>query len=116
VRLGVLAIDLAHNRPSQASSRPKRGLQSGRVIHRLNSDRFHRAAGRGLVLVGIVVGVGLALGLTRVISALLFGVTPTDPPTFLIVAVALALVACVACYIPARRATKLDPLVSLRYE
>jgi putative ABC transport system permease protein len=69
-----------------------------------------------LVLVGIVVGIGLALGLTRAISALLFGVTPTDPATFLIVAVALALVASVACYIPARRATKLDPLVSLRYE
>jgi hypothetical protein len=54
--------------------------------------------------------------LTRAISALLFGVTPTDPTTFLIVATTLALVACIACYLPARRATKLDPLVSLRYE
>lgn len=84
--------------------------------HPRNILRWVAKLAAKLVLVGILVGAGLAFGLTRVISAVLFGVTPTDPATFLIVAITLALVACGACYIPARRATKLDPLVSLRYE
>ena len=72
--------------------------------------------GLRLVSIGIVVGVGLALGLTRLLSAFLFGVTSTDPATYLAVALGLAAVAFLACYIPARRATKVDPLVALRYE
>jgi len=66
--------------------------------------------------IGITIGIALALGLTRLISTFLFGVKPTDPLTYVAVAVAVVSVALLACYIPARRATKVDPLVALRYE
>jgi putative ABC transport system permease protein len=72
--------------------------------------------GMGLVVIGVLLGVFAAIGLTRVMSSLLFGVTAKDPLTFVAVATALTLVAFVACYLPARRATKVDPLVALRYE
>jgi putative ABC transport system permease protein len=72
--------------------------------------------GLALTLLGIVIGVGGAIGLTRLMSTLLFGVTPTDKPTFIAVSAVLIVVALLACYIPARRATKVDPLVALRYE
>jgi len=72
--------------------------------------------GVGLTLAGIVVGgVGAAL-LTRVMSSLLFGVSPTDPAVYLAVSVALLGVAAAACFLPARRATKVDPMVALRAE
>jgi putative ABC transport system permease protein len=69
-----------------------------------------------LISIGIIAGVALALGVTRLISAILFGVKPSDPLTYVAVALGLAAVACLACYIPARRATKIDPMVALRYE
>ncbi len=72
--------------------------------------------GMTLVVIGVALGVAGAIALTRVMSTLLFGVTAKDPNTFVAVSGLLALVAFVACYLPARRATKVDPLVALRYE
>ncbi|MBV9622501.1 MAG: FtsX-like permease family protein [Acidobacteria bacterium] len=68
------------------------------------------------ILVGVFIGVAGSLALTRVIQSFLFGVSATDPLTFCAVVVFLAAVALLACYIPARRATKVDPMLALRYE
>jgi putative ABC transport system permease protein len=72
--------------------------------------------GMMLVLIGIVIGIAGAFALTRLLTTLLFGVTPTDALTFASVALLLIIVSALACYIPARRATKVDPLVALRNE
>jgi ABC-type antimicrobial peptide transport system permease subunit len=72
--------------------------------------------GLGLALVGIAIGLMGAVWLTEAMKSLLFGVSPNDPPTFLIVSTLLLAVAAAAIYIPARRATKVNPIVALRYE
>ncbi len=78
--------------------------------------RFVMGQGIGLSAVGAVLGILGALGATRYLASLLYGVRPVDPPTFVVVAVILGLVAFAACYIPARRASRVDPMVALRYE
>jgi predicted permease len=72
--------------------------------------------GMFLASLGAVIGLAGALAVTRFMSSLLFGISPTDVATFALVTAGLMLVALLACYIPARRATKVDPLVALRYE
>jgi predicted permease len=69
-----------------------------------------------MVVVGLAIGLAAAVGLTRLMASMLFGVSPVDPETLLGVAVLLTLVSLLACWIPARRAARVDPLVALRYE
>jgi ABC-type antimicrobial peptide transport system permease subunit len=72
--------------------------------------------GLRLVAMGLVLGVAAAFATTRVIQTFLWGIEPTDPVTFVIVSAALAVLALVACSVPARRALKIDPIVALRLE
>jgi putative ABC transport system permease protein len=82
------------------------------------ADIMRMIVGHGMRLVSIGVGIGLvaAFGLTRLLQTLLFGVSVTDPPTYLVIVVFLVLLALLACWIPARRATRVDPLTALRLE
>jgi putative ABC transport system permease protein len=86
------------------------GAQAGDVL------KLVVRQGMVLALGGVVAGLIIAFFLTQVISSLLFGVGPTDPATFAAIALLLIAVALLASYIPARRATKVDPMIALRYE
>jgi putative ABC transport system permease protein len=81
-------------------------------------DVLRLVVGHGFVVtsIGLVVGLGAAFAATRLLSSLLYGIDPNDPVTLLTVSLGLTLVALLACYIPARRAMRVDPMVALRYE
>jgi putative ABC transport system permease protein len=89
-----------------------------RALGARQADVFRLVMGQGLrlTLVGVLLGVAVSLALTRFLRSALFGIAPSDPLTFASVASLLGLVALLACYIPARRATKVDPMVALRYQ
>ena len=82
------------------------------------SDVLRLVIGHGarMALIGVAIGVGAALGLTRLMANQLFGVSAHDPLTFAGVAMLLMLVALAACYVPARRAMRVDPMIALRHE
>ncbi|HEV8366366.1 MAG TPA: ABC transporter permease [Pyrinomonadaceae bacterium] len=92
------------------------GIRMALGASRSHVLRLVLTEGFGLTVVGLVLGLAGAFASTRVLRNLLFEVGPTDPFTFIAVSLSLLVVALLACYIPARRATKVDPLVALRYE
>ena len=81
-------------------------------------DIFKLVVGQGLAqtVIGLLLGLALSFAVTRAMSQMLYGVTPTDPVTFAAISLLLAAVALLACYVPARRATRVDPMVALRHE
>ncbi len=106
---GVIAYTVSL-RTHEFGIRMALGASQGEVL------RMVLGSGARLALVGIVVGVGLGLGLMRLVSSLLYGVKASNPLIYLLAVLVLGAVALVACYVPARRATKVDPATALRYE
>jgi putative ABC transport system permease protein len=92
------------------------GIRTALGAQRRDVLRLVLRDGAKIALFGIASGIAGALALTRLMASLLFEVKPTDPATFAGVAILLALVVLAACYVPARRAMHLDPMVALRYE
>lgn len=106
---GVLSY-LVGQRTQEIGVRMALGAQRADVLRMVLGD------GVRMTVIGICIGFAAALGLTRLMASMLFGVKPTDPLTFASVAILLCAIALLACYIPAHRATRVDPIVALRYE
>ncbi|HEX5412073.1 MAG TPA: ABC transporter permease [Terriglobia bacterium] len=119
---GLLAVFLAcigiYGLASYAVSRRTNEIGIRMALGAEKRDVVKMVIGQGLklTLIGVTIGIAGALGLTRFLSSLLYGVKPTDPLTFIAVSLILIAVTLAACYIPARRAAKVDPMMALRYE